>query len=72
MTDINPDDGFGDEPDTFDGRLAGIIRLIDTYTDETDETRRALRRAVIVRLLLSLLEDAINRAGVQLVRAAEL
>lgn len=47
----NPDDGSGDTPDTFEGRLAGITRLIDTLGNETDTERRRQRRATILRLL---------------------
>lgn len=47
----NPDDVGGEEPDTIDGRLAGIARLIDTFSDEVNQERRRKRRAAIIRLL---------------------
>jgi len=51
----------GDQPDTFDGRLAGIARLIDTFGDETDPDRRARRRAAVVQLLSHLHFDLSER-----------
>lgn len=68
----NPDDGSGDVPDTFDGRLAGIARLIDTFDNETNEARREHRRLVIVRLLVAVLDEAITKVGGELDRVAAL
>jgi hypothetical protein len=72
MTVSNPDDTGGEQPDTFDGRLAGIIRLIDTFDDETIEGRREHRRLVIVRLLAAVLNEAVTKVGVELDRVSGL
>ena len=48
----------GEEPDTFDGRLQGIARLISTLPDEIVEDRRKHRVEIIERLLDELLEEA--------------
>lgn len=55
----------GDEPDTFDGRLAGITRLIDTLGSESDSARRRARRATILRLLDRLSDQAFERISEQ-------
>ena len=72
MSDINLDDTSGDGPDTFDGRLAGIVRLIDTFGDETNDERRRLRRVVIARLLTGLLAEAADKIAAQADRASVL
>jgi hypothetical protein len=58
----------GDAPDTFDDRLAAIIRLIDTADDDLDERRRIARRALIVRLLLELAQESTRLIVIQLDR----
>jgi hypothetical protein len=61
-----PDDlDTGDDPDTFDGRLAGITQLIDTFVDEINDERRIRRRAKILRLLDGLLDLARERVAEQ-------
>ncbi len=68
MTDVSDEEVTefgGEEPDTFDGRLAGIIRLIDTLVDEVNDERRRRRRAAIIRLLDGLLDLARERVTEQ-------
>lgn len=65
MTDASHTEFGGDEPDTFDGRLEGITRLIDTLTDEVNVERRLQRRATILRLLNDLLDLARERIAEQ-------
>ena len=65
MSDEPFDDYGGDEPDTFDGRLAGISRLIDSLVDEVNAERRIRRRAKIIRLLDGLLDLARERVTEQ-------
>jgi len=48
--------------------MEGIGRLIDTFGSETDGDRRALRRAVIVRLLATELTRSTNFITAQLSR----
>lgn len=61
-------DGDGDQPDTFDDRLADLARLIDTLVDERDEQRRLDHRRVVLRLLARLAADALARVAAQLDR----
>jgi hypothetical protein len=61
-----PDSG-GDAPDSFDDRLAVIVRLIDTMEHDNGDRRRA-RRALVLGLLVSLTRDATARIVVQLDR----
>ncbi len=68
---MNFADDPGDEPDTFDGRLAGIARLIDTFGFETVPARRELRRAVIERMLAEVQVDADRRIAALLARLDE-
>ena len=64
-SDVHIDTPDGDEPDTFDGRLEGISRLIDTLRDEINIDRRLQRRATILRLLDGLLDLARERVTEQ-------
>jgi hypothetical protein len=58
----------GDAPDTFEGRLAAVTRLIDTADDEIDERRRIARRALVIRLLLDLTQETNRLIVIQLDR----
>ena len=51
----------GDAPDTFDGRLAGVARLIDTFDDEVNVDRRRARRTAILILLDGLRDLALDQ-----------
>lgn len=67
----NIDDEGGEAPDTFDGRLAGIVRLIDTYGDESPE-RQPHRRRVIRDLLAGLMDKAVDLVQAQYDRLDEI
>lgn len=71
-TDHHDADDQADGPDTFDDRLAGIARLIDTFVFDPDDDHRRLRRVVIVRLLGELLDDSARRVLAELSRAVRL
>jgi hypothetical protein len=55
----------GEEPDTFEGRLAGIAQLIDTFGMETNTDRIIRRRLTIIRLLEGLRETVLDRIDAQ-------
>jgi hypothetical protein len=60
-------DGHGFEfegPDTFEDRLAVIVRLIDTADNDLDEVRRRKRQGVALVLLARLAHES-NRKVVQ-------
>ena len=62
---VSEPDGGGDAPDTFDGRLGVIARLIDALGAERDDRRRVAHRAVVVRLLALLAADFLVRVAAE-------
>jgi len=72
MSDFDQHEGdTGDADDTFEDRIVIIVRLIDTADEETDERRKLLRRALILRLLARLQQDTIERIHELLDRAGD-
>lgn len=71
-TDSTHLDDDGDAPDTFEGRIVVIIRLIDTAPEEQTEDRQVERRALVLRLLIMLQQDMNDRISELLDRFGEL
>lgn len=66
MSDVDhvDDDDQGDGPDRIDDRLAAITQLVATMAADHDLTRRALRRAIALRMLAALAADVMARVAV--------
>jgi len=64
----NPDDDAGDVPDTIDGRLTVIARLVDALADERNDTRRARHALVVVRACGELVAEVTARVAMLLDR----